>query len=259
MIDHDHVTAIGDLEAVAARSFPAIEQQRRSGWLLRASGGWTGRGNSALPLEVDPDDPLVALADVERWYDDRELPPMVALPEPTFDAAARALERRGWRGLHGAVVMTARCQRLLDELPARPDLPRPDVADAPTDAWFAAYGGPDRDVPPQARVMFEVPGARFLGLELGGRLVAIVRAVVEQPWVGVTAMEVATDHRRRGLARHLLRCVVTDAVARGADRIWLQVDPANEPAGALYTGAGFRPHHAYRYYRRGPEPREEHR
>ncbi len=257
MTDPGRVAAIRALEALAARSFPAIEQERRSGWLLRASGGWTGRGNSALPLDVDEADPLTALADVERWYDDRDLPPMVALPVPPFAADARELERRGWRGLHGAVVMTTRCAQLLDEAPPRPDLPLPAVTDAPTDAWLTAYGGPDRDVPPQARVMFDVPGARFLDLTIDGRVVAIVRAVVEGPWVGITAMEVDPEHRRRGLARHLLRCVATDAVAAGADRIWLQVDPANRAGCALYLGAGFRQHHTYRYYQRGPDAREE--
>lgn len=246
-----------DLEAVAARSFPAVESERRAGWLLRASGGWTGRGNSALPLGVPVAGALAALPDVERWYEARGLPPMVALPQPAFEEGARQLVQRGWRPRHGAIVQTAACARLLDAIAPRPDLPRPAIADQPDEAWLAAYRAGSGGLPPQARGMLAAAGARFLSLEAGGQLAAIVRYVVDGRWVGITAMEVAPGYRRRGLGRYLLRSVASDAAAAGAVRVWLQVDPTNVAGCALYSGAGFRPHHAYRYYQRGRDARQE--
>ncbi|WP_052667399.1 GNAT family N-acetyltransferase [Nitriliruptor alkaliphilus] len=254
---HDLAGAVRELERVAARSFPPVEREHLAGWLLRASGGWTGRGNSALPVDVPADDVLAALPEVERWYRERGLPPMVALPEPPFEAAAGQLLRHGWAARHGALVLTASCASLLDELEPRSDLPAPRIADAPSEAWLAAYRYRGGDPPPQARGMLAAAGARFLGLEVDGGLAAIVRHVVEVPWVGITAMEVAPEHRRRGLARHLLRSVVADAVAAGSDRVWLQVDPTNVAGRALYEGVGFRLHHTYRYYQRGADARQE--
>lgn len=253
----DLATAVRDLERVAARSFPPVESERLDGWLLRASGGWTGRGNSALPLDVAADDLSAAVPEVERWYQQRGLPPMVTLPEPPFETAATQLLQRGWTALHGALVLTTRCAPLLAAIEPRPDLPVPEITDAPSEAWLAAYRYRGGDPPPQARGMLAAAGARFLGLELDGRLAAIVRHVVGGPWVGITAMEVAPEHRRRGLARHLLRSVAADAAAAGVDRVWLQVDPANAAGRALYEGVGFRLHHTYRYYQRGDDARQE--
>src|SRR6185437_16169690 len=56
------------LEEVAALGWPAPETRRLGRWLLRAAEGWTGRGNSVLPLG-DPGLPLDdALAEVTAWY-----------------------------------------------------------------------------------------------------------------------------------------------------------------------------------------------
>src|SRR6185437_12927275 len=55
------------LEEIAALGWPAPETRRLGRWLLRAAEGWTGRGNSVLPLG-DPGLPLDdALAEVTAW------------------------------------------------------------------------------------------------------------------------------------------------------------------------------------------------
>jgi GNAT superfamily N-acetyltransferase len=78
-----------DLERVAAAHWRGTEEEWLGGWLLRAAGGFTGRANSALPLG-DPGRPLdAALAVVTRWYRERGLPPMIAVPVPLDDDASR--------------------------------------------------------------------------------------------------------------------------------------------------------------------------
>jgi len=54
---------------------------------------------------------------------------------------------------------------------------------------------------------------------------------------------VAPQHRRRGIARALLRHVIDDARAAGASRLSLQTEVGNAPALALYITAGFQPIH----------------
>jgi len=80
--------------------------------------------------------------------------------------------------------------------------------------------------------------AVFVGAFFKGRLVAelgIVRC-------GATAryQEVATDpqHRRRGIASHLLGVAATWAADRGCDR-WVIVTEATNTAGRVYRRAGF--------------------
>jgi N-acetylglutamate synthase len=74
--------AIIDLERIAAAHWRGTEEEWLGQWLLRAAGGFTGRANSALPLG-DPGLPLGEAVDyVTRWYTDRVLRPMIALPMP---------------------------------------------------------------------------------------------------------------------------------------------------------------------------------
>ncbi len=79
------------LEEVAALGWPAPESRRLGRWLLRAAEGWTGRGNSVLPLG-DPGLPLdEALAEVTAWYGERGLPGRFTIPTPAREALDAAL------------------------------------------------------------------------------------------------------------------------------------------------------------------------
>jgi ribosomal protein S18 acetylase RimI-like enzyme len=52
---------------------------------------------------------------------------------------------------------------------------------------------------------------------------------------------VAPQQRRSGIADALLRHVVDDARAAGANRVSVQTEADNDPALRLYTAAGFQP------------------
>ena len=56
----------------------------------------------------------------------------------------------------------------------------------------------------------------------------------------INTIAVEPSLRRRGLARALLRHVMTEAARRGAARATLEVRTSNEPARQLYAALGFR-------------------
>jgi len=79
--------SLGELERLTARHWAAAEQQELGDWLLRASGGFTGRANSVL-VQGDPGLELPeALAAVRQWYEARGLPALASLAVPA-DASA---------------------------------------------------------------------------------------------------------------------------------------------------------------------------
>jgi putative acetyltransferase len=57
----------------------------------------------------------------------------------------------------------------------------------------------------------------------------------------VKSMRTATAHRRRGVARALLRRIIQEAEGRSYERLWLETGSAAafEPARSLYIGFGF--------------------
>ena len=86
------------LERLAAQGWPAVERATLGDWLLRASAGFTSRGNSVLPVG-DPGLPLpLAIGEVERWYAARGLPARFTVIDglPEAEALAEALVGRGY-------------------------------------------------------------------------------------------------------------------------------------------------------------------
>jgi ribosomal protein S18 acetylase RimI-like enzyme len=260
--DDDRIDDL-DLERIAALGWPGLENEWDGGWLLRAGGGWTGRANSVLPLgDPGPDAGAAdgpdggpaavdgALARVEAWYRARGLPPTVQVPLPARDDLRALLAARGWTERWGAVVMTARIADVLATVPRPVGPPAVILADGPDPDWLAAYhyrGGPLPEV--AVDILRAGAAPAFASVVEDGVTVAICRTALDEGWLGITAVEVDSAHRRRGLATRLLVGVLDDAVARGARWTYLQVDDANAAARTLYGRAGFTPHHTYRYYR----------
>ncbi|MDX6287351.1 MAG: N-acetylglutamate synthase [Frankiales bacterium] len=234
-----------DVEAIAARGWRGRETRPIGGWLLRAAGGWTGRANSVLALG-DPDVPLdEALARVIEWYAERDLAARFQLPLPLRAELDEALAARGWTAYNPTLFLTS------DLGPVRRALPPAEgvqFATTPSDEWLAAYHYRGGSLPAIARdVMVDADQPGFASIVDDGAVVAIGRAVVDERWCGFTALEVVESHRRRGLARLVLRGLLDWATGLGARHIYLQVAEDNVAAIELYRQLGFSVHHRYHY------------
>jgi N-acetylglutamate synthase len=119
----------------------------------------------------------------------------------------------------------------------------------PSEDWLALYhyrGQPG--LPPIARlVLTSAPWQAFASIRDGGETVAIGRADAAAGWAGLTAIEVAPGHRRRGLATAITAALAAQAAAHGAGHLYLQVEDDNQAAHALYHRNGFSVHHGYHY------------
>lgn len=240
--------AIDDLvlERLAVGAWVPDQVVEHAGWLLRASEGFTGRGNSALAL-ASPDDLDDCLREVVTWYRERGLPPWIAVPLPARDDLASALAARGWTIHHGGRVLV----RDLAGITTGPGTDRVALTDRLTPGWTARYRYRGQDLPDAGRRMLERgEQVALASIHDGDEVVAIGRgAVVGGPggWLGVNAVETAPTHRRRGLATDVLAALAAWARDRGAVATFLQVDLANDVARRVYERAGFVAHHTYHY------------
>jgi len=255
-----------DLERVAARHWRGTEEEWLGGWLLRAADGFTGRANSVLPLG-DPGLPLdSALETVVGWYQDRSLPPMIAVPTlleadspgHEFD---QFLMERSWETRPGpAFVMVADLSDdasplrdyALAELPGRAKFR---VETEPDHGWLAAYHyrGQDRQPPVMRTVLTSAPAQVFASIRADDDVLAIARLSIADGWAGITAVEVHPSQRRAGLGRALTGAVCAEALKGGISRVFLQVETGNAAAIALYKQCGFQLSHRY-HYRVAPPP-----
>ncbi|WDT57394.1 GNAT family N-acetyltransferase [Streptomyces sp. G7(2002)] len=248
-----------ELQTVAARGWPAVETARLGEWTLRASGGFTRRANSVLPLG-DPGVPLeTALERIGQWYDERGLPPVIVVATGREDADARLdaeLAERGWADERHTTVRIAALAPLAD---TAADLSGVTLSREPGADWLALYNRTGEADPSAQttrtalRVLTGGPSVWFATVHgADGGTAAIGRLVVDGRWAGFAALEVAPAARRRGLATRVMAALAERALEEGASAAYLQVEADNAGALAFYDRLGFTDHHGYHYRRALP-------
>jgi GNAT superfamily N-acetyltransferase len=237
------------LELAANDAWPAPVQSRLGHWILRAADGWTGRANSALAVG-DPDRTLDAAIDaVEAWYTAQGRRPLINAPMPLAAPVNAALDARGWTSRPLTLVQTASIAPLLATLAPRPDLPPAELADVPSDDWYAMVAEHKGTLPPAAvRILTGPPEVVFVHVrDASGALIAVARGAITGPqrWLGISLLQTAPAARRQGLGRHVLRGLAQWATQRDSTRAYLQVEERNAAAVTLYGSLGFVTHHTY--------------
>jgi GNAT superfamily N-acetyltransferase len=191
-----------------------------------------------------------AVAAVERWYAERDLRPRAPVPLHGAEAADEAFGAAGWSRDEDVCVLAAP----LGGWPAGDA--EVELADEPDDAWLVGYRYRGSRLPPVARQgLVNAEGPVFASVQAApGPLAAVARGALVEGWLCVTAVTVAEEHRRRGLATAVMAALGDWARDRGATACVLQVVASNAPAMGLYDRLGFTEHHRY-YYRWAPESR----
>ncbi|MFD7505489.1 GNAT family N-acetyltransferase [Streptomyces sp. NPDC059850] len=240
-----------ELARVAARGWPPVTSERLGEWELRASGGFTRRANSVLPLG-DPGCGLdEALRRVTDWYAERGLPAYVQVStgaEGTQEVLAAELETRGWTPEVSAQVRIAALAPIADQ---DADVSAVTVSREIGDAWLARYQRAERPSPEALAVLSGGPSVWFATISgaAGEPPAAIGRCVVDGRWAGFAAVETAPERRREGLARAVMTALARTALDDGASAAYLQVETDNTAAHAFYDGMGFTLHHTYHHWR----------
>jgi ribosomal protein S18 acetylase RimI-like enzyme len=241
---------VAEVENVAALGWRALESEPLGEWLLRASGGFTGRANSALCVGSPGMDVPAALERVTDWYAERGLPPRLQVPQPDVAGPLLdALAARGWTWTPRVHIMTAELAHVLRAAAARPAPPvEVGLADSVDDRWLAAYRPAEQPLPPAARAVLDNhPNAIFAVVVEAGTAQAVARVSVDGRWAGVFGVEVAAAARRQGLATAVSAAALAEAGRRGARHVYLQVSADNPPALAMYEGLNATVHHDYAY------------
>ncbi|MFD3945022.1 GNAT family N-acetyltransferase [Streptomyces sp. NPDC058579] len=243
-------TSFEELARAMARGWPPVESEALGEWTLRASGGFTRRANSVLPLG-DPGLPMdAALARVRDWYEKRDLPPYIQTAtgaEGTQELLCADLERHGWRS---EVTAEVRIGGLAPVGDLDADVSRVRLARSVDEAWLRRYNRSGVVGPHVLSVLAGGPSVWFASVPGTGDIpAAIGRCVVDGRWAGFMAVEVDPEQRRQGLATAVMAALARQALDEGASAAWLQVEKENDGARALYEGMGFAVHHHYHHYR----------
>ena len=241
---------IARLEEMGHATWPALEEVRRPGWLLRASGGATRRANSASPVgpsRLPVDDQI---AGCEAWFDARRLPPIFRLTAAADPAVDAGLEARGYVRHAGAIIMTRAGPAGTPGAPVTIDW-------SPSEGWLELMareegrGGEMRDV--LHRMLDRLSGrAGFASIDHGEGLAAIGLGVVADDFLALFMMQTQPALRRRGMGASIVAGLSEWGASHGTRHLFLQVHPNNSGALAFYEHLGFE--RRYEYWYRQPRP-----
>lgn len=248
---------IDAIEQAALTSWPALEEARIDGWLLRAAKGYTRRTNSANTAgaraeRLDADLPLI-----EGFFVQRGLAPTFRLlSTPEDEAIDQALGQRGYRRCDD--VCSVMVCRLHDQATPTAGAPHRVSLLPDAKAWLGAFmrikddHGPHQGThlamlraiaAPMAYATAQADGedqAQCCGL-----------GVLSQGHLGLFDIATHPAHRLRGLGTALCKGLLDWGRAHGAHTAYLQVVADNRPAVELYRRLGFEELYRYWYRARG--------
>jgi GNAT superfamily N-acetyltransferase len=239
---HRHLDP-AEADRLACPGWEPVESEPLGEWVLRASGGFSSRGNSVLALG-DPGMPLPeAVEQVAGWYRRRGLGPRAHVHLDT-DAAA-AFAEAGWTAYEPTLLMLAGVSRVLRRLgPGDAQVQHRDTVDAgwlASDERAARYGEPARQVLESGEVTFATVR------DEDGGVLARGRGAFHGDWVGVSSLWTREDVRRTGLGSAVLGSLLGWGSEHGATTTYLQVVLSNVAAQQLYEAHGYEVHHRYDY------------
>jgi ribosomal protein S18 acetylase RimI-like enzyme len=240
-----------ELERLMARGWQGTDVGTLGDWLLRGGFGFTGRANSVLPLGSAGCGLADALDRVEEFYRRRDLPAMFQVPvcAETGDLDAY-LTGLGWTVFNASVVLIADLEQAIAASPPAESEFDVSFSSVPDDAWLTGYLYRGSPLPESAvQVLVNADDVIFAALHDDRGRVAVVRGVLTDGWLGVTALTVSQTRRRSGIGSVLMGELLRWAGRRGAHSVYLQVAADNAAALALYERLSFTEHHRYHYRR----------
>lgn len=227
------------IEVATAKAFPGIEHTWCGQWLLRAGDGVTERSNSAAPLGPQALFTPVPYEEIKEFYRRHNLPALILVPE----RIAPAIPGDGPE----IIVMT----HPLDNVSEIDDV-HAEFLDQPDDDWLELYHFRGKALPRHALELLRttIDGRMCFGrLKRDGKTVAITRGTITDSYLGYSAVEVAPEYRRQGLATELGAAMLAWGKAHGTHTAYLQVIESNAAGIGLYHKLGFVEHHRHKYVR----------
>lgn len=240
------------VEQACHNAWPALHQVWCGDWVLRISGGFGRRVNSANPLNAAAGSVDETLSVCRTVYGGQGQPVIFRVPtllDPSVDARLDAL---GFTAEGETITLQADIAAV--ESASDNDV---EILSYPSDDWFAAMQAlQGRDDDAHAFFMrivrsLMVP-AGFAGLRVDDAFVALAFGTLHGGLLCVESVITEEAQRGKGYARRMLNGLCGWAAAAGARGVCLQVEAPNAPAIALYRGLGLT-NELYRYhYRREP-------
>ena len=233
------------LEELTLSTWPALANLYRDGWVIRLSGGHTGRANSVTVLAPGREPVEAKVGHAEAIYARAGLVPLFRMTPLAEPGLAPLLDAHGYDVHKTSHVMVT------DSLPDRAD-GSVRLCNRQDSAWNRGYAEMSGLSQNAARLQERIQSAialpcLYAKAIVEDRVAAVALAVIDRGWAGIFEVATHPDFRGRGLAGRVVQAALAGARRRGAEKGFLQVQADNARAIPIYERLGFRRLYDYHY------------
>jgi ribosomal protein S18 acetylase RimI-like enzyme len=232
-----------ELDQICDLTWPATENIKNSGWLMRAAGGVTNRANSVLPLAASLEDGALnnfaeKLAIAQEFYSERNLPTIFQVALPTWQILSDKLRSLGAVETLRGNTMVTDLTSAKQKIPAGIEIAQSNQFD---NKWLEVQPTPGIE-----RILSGC-AATYLTLVSNGQTVATCRIALSNGWSSITRVYVHKNFRGNGLGKVIVAAALEASFEQGATKAVLQVEASNAIAIGVYESLGFNFHHEYSF------------
>ena len=232
-----------ELDQICDLTWPATENIKNSGWLMRAAGGVTNRANSVLPLAASLEDGALnnfaeKLAIAQEFYSERNLPTIFQVALPTWQILSDKLRSLGAVETLRGNTMVTDLTSAKQKIPAGIEIAQSNQFD---NKWLEVQPTPGIE-----RILSGC-AATYLTLVSNGQTVAACRIALSNGWSSITRVYVDKNFRGNGLGKVIVAAALEASFEQGATKAVLQVEASNAIAIGVYESLGFNFHHEYSF------------
>lgn len=238
---------IKTIEDLSLNAWPSHQMELYDGWILRFSHFYTHRTNSVEQFGTSLLSWREKIPYCEAAYKRWGTPAIFKISPLVSKDFDYILENRNYEIQHTTNVMVLN----LDEADLTADTGSVQVSPSIEKSWIEsllALNGTDN---PVHKIIVPTMYAAIAKdticacIRKDGAIIGTGLGILDRDYVGVYAIYIREDYRKKGLARSLCTSILKEGEAKGAKKAYLQVVSGNDFAKRLYQSLGFKDYYTY--------------
>ncbi len=236
------------IEEKCLNAFPALKTVLYKGCVIRFSGTYSNRSNSANPLYTREEDYESVIQYAESLYNTNNQSPCFKIIEaPSYKPLDAMLEQRDYTKIHETNILTIP----LKYTPLQSDI-NIVLSASFSEEWLNSMCRLQDMKEGDAQICTGILKAVQVqtvvcSLFVDNEFAACGYTTIENGWAGFYDIVVKKELRNKGLGRYVMRSLMNEACSLGSTTGYLQVMKNNEPAKHLYEKLGFSYIYSYWY------------
>jgi ribosomal protein S18 acetylase RimI-like enzyme len=238
---------IKTIEDLSLNAWPSHQMELYDGWILRFSHFYTHRTNSVEQFGASTLPWYEKIPHCEAAYKRWGTPTIFKISPLVSKDFDYVLENRNYEIQHTTNVMVLDLEEAVLTSPTEEVIVSQSIQREWIDGLFTLKGTTNTIHKAIVPTMYQAIAKDTIcvSIQSQGVIIATGLGILDRDFVGVYAIHVREDFRKRGLARSLCTSILSEGMKRGAKKAYLQVVAGNDPALQLYQSLGFQSFYTY--------------